>query len=120
MHLYLSQFSDQIKVFVEINIDDKNRKENIAADRQSPSAAGTELVGFVLGAEGRRSMKTENVATQHPGAPSFVRRPVLPDRVSPARRSSGLVRNEERERKTKGGKGGFTYTYLHLCVIEQH
>lgn len=65
---YLSHFSKRMKVFAENNIGDKHHKENIeaAADRQSPSAARrlARLVGFVLGAEGRRSMKTEDVATQ--------------------------------------------------------
>lgn len=65
------------------------------ADRQSPkyaTMAGT-FIGFVLGAEGRCSSKSEDVATQRPGSPSFVRRPVLPDRVSPARSAwpSGLL-----------------------------
>jgi len=57
-----------MKVFAENNISDKHHKENIeaAADRQSPSAARrlARLVGFVLGAKGRRSTKTEDVATQ--------------------------------------------------------
>jgi len=56
-----------MKVFAENDIGDKHHKENIeaAADRQSPSAARrlARLVGFVLGAKGRRSTKTEDVAT---------------------------------------------------------
>lgn len=56
--------SQVTKVFAENNIGSEHRKENIeaaAADRQSPSAARrlARLVGFVLGAEGRRSTKTE-------------------------------------------------------------
>lgn len=62
-----SSCREQMKVFTGNNIDDKYHKENIeaAADRQSPSAARrlARLVGFVLGAEGRRSTKTEDVAT---------------------------------------------------------
>ena len=99
---YLSPSNEQMKVFGDNNIGDKYHKENIeaTADQQSPSAARrlARLVGFVLGAEGRRSSKTRcgNIA----GAPSFVRRPVLPDRVSPARSawSSGLARGTRKGR----------------------
>lgn len=91
------------------------------ADRQSPkyaTTAGT-FIGFVLGAEGRRSPKSEDVATQRPGSPSFVRRPVLPDRVSPARSAgpSGLPRGEREEtRRTRWCKGARGFCGL-VCRV---
>lgn len=81
------------------------------------------LVGFVLGAEGRRSTKTEDVATQRSGSPSFVSRPVLPDRVSPARLAwsfgstrgtrkgrARCRRGEERKRESRG-------FYVYVCAF---
>ncbi|KAL2727067.1 hypothetical protein V1478_007345 [Vespula squamosa] len=67
-------------------------------DRQSPSAPRrlARLVGFVLGIEKvgtAQGKRCGNVAGSRQSSPSFVRRrPVLPDRVSPARsaRSAGI------------------------------
>lgn len=110
-----------MKVFGDNNIGDKYHKENIeaAADQQSPSAARrlARLVGFVLGAEGRRSSKTE--MWQHS------RRPLFCPPAGLARQgvasSVGLVvrvstRDEERESMTEKEEGRvYVHVYASVC-----